>query len=244
MKRLALAVLALLTLAGCRVNVSVGTDVTADGTGRVRAVVTLDAEAAARVPDLADQLKVDDLVAAGWKVEGPRPTEDGGVEVEAAKGFRSPEEATQVVEELSGPTGPFRDFRLRRTRSFLKTKTDFTGAVDLRSGIEGFSDDALRRRFGGSALGFDPADLERRLGTTLNRIFEFRVVTRLPGEVESNAPTRAGNGAVWQPTLGESVTLEATAEAWNTRNLAAASVSALAGLAFVAVVVHRIRHRR
>lgn len=243
MHRLLGAALALLLLAGCRVGVTVGVDTEADGTGRVRAVVTLDAEAAGRVPDLADQLHTDDLIAAGWEVEGPRPTEDGGVEVEATKRYRSPTEATQVVEELSGPNGPFRDFHLRRSRSFFKTRTAFQGTVDLTSGIEGFSDEALQRRLDGSPLGFDPAELERRLGTTLDRIFDFRVVARLPGDTNSNAPTQAGNGAVWRPTLGERVELTATAEQWNTRNLGAATISVLAAAGFVFVLTRRLRDR-
>lgn len=243
MRRLVGAALALVLLAGCRVGVTVGVDAEADGTGRVRAVVTLDQEAAGRVPDLADQLRTDDLVAAGWEVDGPRPTEEGGVEVEATKRFRSVGEAAQVVEELSGSDGPFRDFRLRRSRSFLKTRTAFEGTVDLTSGIEAFSDEALQRRLGGSPLGFDPTELERRLGTTLDRIFDFRVIARLPGDTDSNAPTEAANGAVWRPTLGEQVQITATAEQWNIRNLAAATVSVLAAAAFIFVLQRRLRDR-
>lgn len=243
MHRLLGAAVALVLLAGCRVGVTVGVDAEADGTGRVRALVTLDKDAAARVPDLADQLRTDDLVAAGWELEGPRPTEEGGVEVEATKRFRTAGEAAQVVEELSGPAGPFRDFRLQRTRSFFKTRTALAGTVDLTSGIEAFSDEALQRRLDGSPLGFDPAELERRLGTTLGRIFEFRVVARLPGDTDSNAPTQAGNGAVWRPTLGERVELTATAEQWNARNLGAATISVLAAAGFVLVLYRRLRGR-
>jgi hypothetical protein len=243
-RRLALAALALVALGGCRADVGVSVDSRADGTGRVRVAVTLDAEAAARVPDLADQLKVDDLTAAGWEVEGPEPTEDGGVEVRASKRFRSPREATQVVEEVTGPDGPFRNFRLRRSRSFLKTSTTLEGTVDLTGGIEAFSDESLRRRLGGSALGFDPADLERRSGTTLSDTFGFHVGAELPGEVEANTTLRSGNRVGWTPELGESMLIRASSEAWNTRNIAAAAVSALAALAFLAIVVQRIRHRR
>ena len=246
MRRVLAAALALVLLGGCRVGVTVGVDSEADGSGRVRALVTLDADAARRVPDLADQLEVDDLRAAGWEVTGPRPSAatEGGVEVEAVKRFRSPGEATQAVEEISGPTGPFRDFRLKRSRSFLKTRTAFEGTVDLKAGLEGFGDDELRRRLGGSALGFDPADLERQVGTSLSRIFDIRVVARLPGDVEAtNAPGRADNGAVWRPTLGEEVRLTATAERWNVRNVAAAVLAALAAIASVVLAVRRLRHR-
>lgn len=236
------AALALVLLSGCRVGVTVGIDSEADGSGRVRAVVTLDPAAARRVPDLADQLETDDLRAAGWEVEGPRPTAEGGVEVRAAKRFRSPQEATQAVEELTGPTGPFRDFRLRRSRSFFKTRTAFEGTVDLTGGLEGFSDDALRQRLGGSALGFDPTDIERQVGEPLARIFDIRVVARLPGDIErSNAPGRAGNGVAWQPTLGEEVRLTAAAEQWNARNVVAGALALASGVAAVFLAVRRLR---
>lgn len=221
----------------------VGVDADADGSGRVRATVTLDRDAASRIPDLADQLRTADLVAAGWEVSKPETGKDGSVSVEAVRRFRSPQEATQAVEELSGPTGPFRDFRLRRTRSFLKTRTSFDGRVDLTSGIEAFSDEALARRLGGSPLGFDPAELERQLGAPLDRIFGFRVVARLPGDVTSNAPTRAGNGAAWQPKLGEDVRLTATAEQWNARNIGTVAVSVVSGAAFLLVLAARFRAR-
>jgi hypothetical protein len=229
------AALALAILSGCRAGVTVTIDSRADGSGRVRAVVTLDAAAARRLPDLADQLETDDLRAAGWEVEGPRPTEEGGVEVQAAKRFRSPQEATQAVEELSGPTGPFRDFRLRRDRSFFKTRTAFEGTVDLTGGLEAFSDDSLRQRLGGSALGFDPADLERQVGEPLSRIFDFRVVARLPGE---------GGRTEWRPALGEEARLVAAAEQWNARNVGAAAVALVTGLAAVLLAVRRLRRRR
>lgn len=246
MRRLLLACLALALLSACRIETTVGVEADADGGGRLRVVVALDEAAAERVPDLAEQLRVDDLRAAGWEVAPPRETDDGGVEVEAVRRFRSPGELTQAVEELSGEAGPFRDFELRRERTFLKTKTALRGTVDLQAGLAGFGDDALRERLGGegpnAALGFDPADLERRLGAALDRVFVFRVAARLPGDVDSNAPTEAGNGAVWRPTLGETVTLAATAEQWNTRTLGALAVSVAAACGFVVVVVRTRRN--
>lgn len=206
----------------------------ADGTGRLRVVVALDRDAAARVPDLAAQLRVDDLVVAGWKVSRPRTVEGGGVELEAAKRYRSPAELSQVAEELTGPTGPFRDFRLRRDRSFLRTETAFGGTVDLAGGIEAFGDEALRARLGGVGLGVDPAALERQLGAPLSGVFTFRVVARMPGD----------EATVWRPALGETLRLEAMAEQWNVRNIGAAAVSLAAAAGLVVVLARRARRRR
>ena len=238
---MALAVLALASLAGCQVDTTVGIDARADGSGVVRVVVALDRAAAAQVPDLAQQLRVDDLEAAGWRVEEPVPREGGGVEIRARKAFRSPAGAARVVEELGGDGGPFRRFRLTRDRSFLRTRTALSGTVDLSSGLAAFSDPVLTERLGGSPLGVDPAVVERQLGVALSQVFAFKVAVRLPGEVESNAPAREGGGPVWLPELGQTLTLEADAEAWNASSLLFAAVAVVAGTALLAVLVRRSR---
>lgn len=240
MRRVLLACAALALLAGCRIETTVGIDAAADGSGRVRVVVALDRDAASQVPDLAEQLRTDDLLAAGWDVEAPRRVDGGGLEVAAAKRFESADELADVVAEVSGEDGPFRAFRLRRARSFLTTKVTLTGTVDLDAGLEAFGDETLRERVGaGPPLGFDPADLERRLGAALDRVFVFRVVARLPGSVDSNAPTETGNGAVWRPKLGETVALAADAEQWNVRTLGGGAVAVGAAGALVAVLLRR-----
>jgi hypothetical protein len=235
------AAVALALLPACQVSTSIGVDARADGSGVVRATVTLDRDAVAQAGDLAGRLRVDDLRAAGWRIEGPRAVAGGGSEVRAAKAFATPAEATTIVSQLAGEDGPFQSFRLRRSRSFLKTRTSFSGVVDLSRGLGSFSDDELRARLGDPAgLGFDPAELEARLGRTLARVFPVRVVARLPGSLaSSNAPTEADNGAQWSPTFGERVTLRASAERWNTLNIAAAVVAILGALALLALTLRR-----
>ena len=218
---------------------SVGVDVSGDGSGTVRAVITLDADASREAGDLAGRLRVEDLKSAGWRIDGPAPTADGGQEVRASKPFATPAEATTIVSQLSGDSGPFQEFRVTRTRSFLKTRTSFQGRVDLARGLASFSDEELRSRLGGTDLGFDPAALEGRLGRQLSRIFPVKVAVRLPGDVSSNAPSDAANGAQWSPTFGENVILTAEAERWNTVNIAAAVVAVLAGLALAGLLLRR-----
>lgn len=213
---------------------AVGVDAKADGSGTVRVAVALDADAARRVPNLAQDLEVDDLREAGWTITGPTREGDGQTWIRASKPFAAPEQAGRVLAEVSGTKGPFQSFTLRRSRSFLKTTTSFRGTVDLGAGLEGFGDDDLRQRLGGTSTGIDAAALERKIGEALDRVFRFRVVARLPGAVTSNAPTRADGGAAWQPKLGEKVVLEATAESWNTRTIAGLAV---AGVALVALAV-------
>ena len=60
-----------------------------DGAGTITVTATADAELVAQAPGLADDLHFDDLVAAGWAVDGPTPTDDGGLEVVAPPDLRS-----------------------------------------------------------------------------------------------------------------------------------------------------------
>src|SRR4029450_9346843 len=63
--------------AACQVDADVLVQMRDDGSGAVTVTVTLDPEAAARIPDLTDQLQVDDLEAVGWRVDGPSTVEGG-----------------------------------------------------------------------------------------------------------------------------------------------------------------------
>ena len=82
MVRRLLLLLALVgVLAACRVD-DVGVDLVigADGTGQL--TVTADGRRRGRrAGGLAADLRFDDAVAAGWVVEGPTPTDDGGLTV-------------------------------------------------------------------------------------------------------------------------------------------------------------------
>lgn len=232
------------TITGCQLTTAVGVDANRDGSGTIRVAVGLDADAARRVPSLKDDLKVDDLRKAGWAIVGPRKEDDGRTWIRASKPFADPQQATAVVAQISGKNGPFRDFHLARSRSFLTTKTSFRGTVDLRGGLEAFGDQQLRDRLGGSSIGVDPQKLEQQLGQVLDRIFTFRVQTRLPGDVDSNAPLEADRGAEWRPRLGERVTLVATSSSLNTRQVAGTVVAAVAVLALIVLlVVRRLRRR-
>lgn len=233
--RLALAGLALVFLGGCRADLTVAVRATAEGDGDVSATVSLDQEAMEQVQDLAGQLRLDDLKEAGWSVAGPAPAPGGRTEVRAEKDFASPAEATRLLQELSGPRGPFGSLSLTRDRSLLETRTSLTGTVDLAGGLAAFSDDVLEEKLGGLPLGVDLAQLEAELGKPLAEVFGFRLTTDLPGEVEG--PTE------WTVRLGDTTPVKAVAEKWNLTAIAAGITSLAAGLALVAVLARRTRRR-
>jgi hypothetical protein len=243
-RRLVAAVLLVVATAGCQLDVDVAFDVADDGSGVVRVAVGLDEDAMRRVPELAEQLEVQDLVDAGWTVTGPAAEGDGRTWIRASKPFATPEEAGAVLAELSGDAGPFRGFAVERDTSFFQETWKFTGDVDLSAGLEGFSDDALRERLDGTSFGVDTDELERRAGQALDRVFRFRVAAELPGSVSSNAPVDVDGGAVWTPSLGEQVALSATGRVLDTARIAWLAVATVGALALVIVLFRRVRGRR
>jgi hypothetical protein len=118
---LAVGAALLAVLAGCQVDANVDVTMAEDGSGAVEVTVLLDADAAARVPDLAEDLRVRDLEATGWEVTGPTETDDGGVEILARKPFANVEQGRAVLREIGGRGGLLRALTLRRDRTFAKT---------------------------------------------------------------------------------------------------------------------------
>ena len=243
-RRLLPFVVALLAWAGtaCHVSIAAGVDVARDGSGRVTAGVGLDTDALKEIGDPATALRVDDLRQAGWQVEGPRREDDGLTWVRASKPFADAEEAMAAMAELSGPDGPFRDFRLVRTRSLLRSKTTFTGTVDLSQGLAGLSDAELDAAVADVPLGLDVEGLRRRFGDDPGRTVKVRVTAGLPGDVTTNAPARDGGRPLWSPEVGQTVQLEASSEAL--RVTPAVPIGAGAAALVVAVGLFLVLRRR
>lgn len=237
------ALVALLSGA-CRVRTEVGVRVREDGSGSVTVTVSLDKDAVASAPDIETLLQTSDLTKTGWVVTSSKQT-DGSLVLRAEKPFANPGEADTIFRELSGSTGPFRDFRITRQRSFARTTTVFSGTVDFSQGLQGFADTALAAQLGGQPLGEDVAAIEKRVGESLDKVFQFRIAVLLPGEVSSNGPGQASNGAVWQPKLSDKAAahLEATARSWRVRTLLLTALAALAVLVLVVILLVRLARR-
>lgn len=243
---LGLVALLLVLGAGCRVRTELAVDVAENGSGTVTVSVALDEDAVAAYPSLAEDIRVEDLTATGWSVTGPAEEDDGLTWIRVTKPFATPEDATAVLAEVAGAEGPFRDFRVTGERTFARTTYAFEGTVDFDAGLEDFADDALAEALDGQPLGRPVEELERIIGETVDEVFRVRVVVRLPGAVEANAPTRLVNGAAWEPrlSLDEPVVLRARGEIVRVGTLAAAGSGAVAGLAAVVIVVTAIVRRR
>lgn len=206
----------------------------------MHAGVGLDAEAMAKVGDLAAALEVDDLRQSGWKVVGPDKEDDGLTWVRASKPFASSAQAGRVMAELSGPNGPFRDLRLSQTRSFFHTRTTFSGVADLAGGLSGFVDPDLEQRLGGG-LGLDLGSLGRRAGPAAADTVQVELVAELPGSIRSNGAEMDG-GAKWVVEPGGTMTMDASAQAVNLLPWLPAIGACVAAMAAVTLVL--VRRRR
>jgi hypothetical protein len=239
-RRLALVAAAFVLLTGCKLSIAVGVDAHSDGSGVVRAVVTLDKEAADRLANSGGRLEAGDLKKAGWTVTGPTKQRDGGATLVATKPFATPAELGPVIDEVAGSRHPLGKFTLVRHRSFARTRMTFSGVVDLSGGVKAFGDDRLKEQTGAD-IGLDLVELERQAGVALNRFFSVQVAVRLPGSVSANAPSKAGNGAVWRPKLGERAELTAAASQLDTRKVGLLGLAGASGIALIALLVFRIR---
>lgn len=238
-----LAVAAVLGATACQVTTDVAVVMTEDGSGTVSVSVGLDGDALARVPGIEAELRLDDLAATGWEITGPerdRQQDGETTRFVATKPFATPDEATTVMAEVSGPDGPFRDFRLTRDRSFATTAFGFDGTVDLGGGLESFGDDELALLLDGEPLGADERAIEAALGVPLDQAFRFRVTLELPGD---------GAAVVWEPSLAddEPTVLHARSSTRRLGTLVAVGLAAAAtvalGVAAFSLVAARSRDR-
>lgn len=251
---LLLVVAAFLALSACTLELDVQVELEGDGSGQVVVLATLDAEAVARVGgDLESVVALDELRADGWSVDGPTRDGDGGQVLRLRQPFADPDEAEEVFADLAGEGGPFRDLTVAREQSLLETRWRFSGSVDLERdapvprAAAPPADDA-------GGLGEEPeeeaaveatlGELADRLGASLDRVLQLRVGVRLPGDVESNATTRADNGAVWQVRFGDGpLDLAATGRSIRPGVVAGIVVVALAAVVGLVALLVRLAAR-
>lgn len=226
MLRRAVIVCFAVLLTACEVEADVAVHATPQGTGRVEVSVVLDRAAVARAA--GTQPVVADLTAAGWEVHAPEPLDGGGRRYRAEKRFRTPDEAARILLEVGGADGPLQGFRLRRERTFLRTRTRLEGVIDLRDGAAAFGDSRLTELLGGQPLGVAP---DR--AAPLDEAVRVQVSAHLPG-----ATTRAAAES------GKRTEVTAVAERWNVTSIALALIAVLALVAFAVSTRRALRPRR
>ncbi len=202
------AVLGAALLSSCRLDVDVRMRVGPDGAGELTVDAVADADVVAQAPGLAEDLHLDDATAAGWTVDGPAATEDGGLRVTLTHPFASAEEASNLLASL-GP--PFTAVTLQRVVSPEdpdEVTVTLAGQLQLDGGFEVFADADLLGATGGMPFGDELA----ASGATPASSMTIRLHSELPGEIESTTGTAEGGALVWEAPLdGSSVDLATTA---------------------------------
>lgn len=192
-----------LALTACKVETTVDVEVRADGTGVITLTSTADAEVVAQAPGLAEDLRFDDAVAAGWEVDGPEATDTGGLTVTLTHTFDTVEEATALLLSINGQGGPLHDVAFTRTVLEGDINTSLTGTLRVDGGIDAFADPDLLAAIGGSPY----ADNIAATGLRPTDVVTFTFTADLPGEVVTPAGGTAGAD---EPVLSWSVPLDGT----------------------------------
>lgn len=244
-----------LIASSCRADVVVDVTVNDDVSGTVEATVLLDAEAAEGLRDLdenASGIPLEDLAESGWEIEPPTATADGGTRISATKNFGGPGQLTQVLEELGGEGGIFRDFQLQRAQSFGQLSYALIGQLDVSGGFDTFGDVDLAEAL--SAEEQSLQSLAEYYGATEEDVgFTLRVT--MPGQLQNDASSGSlvvGETSVtsaWAAALGDkaiSVALATTERSILAQVLRGASVVAgvLTAIVLLARLLRAISNRR
>ena len=152
--RLIALALCAVVLTACHLDVTVDVAMQPDGTGTVTLVATADAELVAQVPDLVDDLRLEDAVANGWVVSDPVASDDGGLTITLIHPFASADELASVLNSI-GP--PLTNMQVARTADPDDPDGATTNAIDgtlvLGNGYESFADPDLIAAVGGQPFG-------------------------------------------------------------------------------------------
>lgn len=188
LRRTALAVCALLALGACKVDVTVHVQVAQDGSGMVTLTAIADAAVVAQAPGLTEDLRFDDVVAAGWTVEGPTTTDDGGLKVVLTHTFATVAEATALLQSINGISGPLQGITITRTDTASQITTFLTGSLRVDGQLQAFADSDILTAIGGSP--YAQAILDA--GVLPSDAVTFTLSADLPG-----SPVQAGSPTEW-----------------------------------------------
>lgn len=214
----ALAVMLSLLLAACRVDTTVTLQVDPNGTGEVAVVATADAAMVQAVPDLRESLAFNDLKDAGWSVSDIAETEEGGLQVRVSRNFDNPEQASVLLNSLSGQFGPFKNMSVVRSDKETDSRWDLAGMLEVNGGLNAFADTALLDLIGGAPF----EDRLSQSGVDIGQAVGITFVADLPGDLVSTTGIETDRGVQWQVSFDGSTQDVATV----TQNTAVAATVA------------------
>lgn len=220
----------------CRADFEVRIDVEEDGSGLVMTELVLDQEASDRLLDLGEEatLPLSDLAQAGWEIGRPARDANGETRITAQKAFGTPAQFAEVMADLTGGEGTFRDWSLSRDQVFGRVDYALSGVIDPTAGYQPFSDPELETALGRSvgAIASSPPYSVSPEDVTLTVIVDF------PGQLQEEGSTGAvsqgedGPHGEWRTDLaGQRVEVALRS------NRRSTSAQVLRGVAVVAIVL-------
>ena len=200
-RRLLTLVVVALALTACKVDATVDVAVKADGTGIITLTAVADADVVAQAPGLAEDLRFDDAIAAGWVLTPPAATDAGGLQVVLTHQFTTVEQASALLQSINGAAGPLHDVVLTRTVTPDDITTSLGGTLRVDGGIDAFADPDVLAAIGGSPY----ADNIAATGLRPTDVVTFTFTADLPGEPTTPATGTTGGEQVltWSVPLDQ-----------------------------------------
>jgi hypothetical protein len=185
---------AVVLLAGCKVDARVDVALNADGSGTVSVKITLDADAVQRLTTggpLNTAVPLDDLREAGWHISAWQTTKSGSASIALSRAFVNQDGLARRLQDLTGPDGALRAPRITRSRGWFSASDKIAITVDLRDVTAGVkSDDELATRL--EAAGLDVDTLDKQLTGELANKLRVNVRVRAPGGEWQHTGFRGG----------------------------------------------------
>jgi hypothetical protein len=198
---------AALLLSSCRVDQSVSLTVKPNGSGEVTVVITADKNIVAKAPNLAADLRTDDLVEAGWEVSKPVETKSGGLTVTLVRPFRNPAEANIALSQVNGPKGPLHEMVVARTGNDTNSQWSLAGRLEVTGGLEAFIDDAGLELVGAAPYLANVQEAGLDLGDAVGITF----TAALPGDIDQSTGVEGDGIVSWAvPMDGSKVDIATT----------------------------------
>lgn len=204
--RLAPWLLLVFLVSACQVDAAVKVEVEEDGSGVVEVRAVLDAETTDALLELDLEgagIALTDLAQSGWVVSRPETQDNGSTVIVATKPFGTPEQFGEVMGELNGPDGPFRDFVLLRRQRFAQVDYDIEGTLDTSGGLESFGDTDLE-----TALGQPLEAIASRYGVRPEDV-GLSIELAVPGQARDEPPAgvieteESELRALWPATMAD-----------------------------------------
>jgi len=230
-----LAVVALVALSACEVDVEVAVTARLDGSGTVEVAVGFDPDALARLGDPATALALGDLEGTAWTVEPPAVDDAGVTWVRARRDFADPAGLATALDEVAGPDGPLSGTTLVTDDGWFTSSAELRGVVDLSAGLAPYTDPDLDAATDGVPFGGLVAQVEADTGRPVSELLDVSVRFTLGSQSAEVTPT------IGDPPVAVDL---ATSEARVAQRVGTAALAGVVLVGVVAGAVVFVRRRR